>query len=254
MIKCSIYIICQNEEKHLKRLLDSVKDFDEIIIVDSGSTDKTLDIAKKYTSNIFHKDWLGFAAQKEYARSLCNNDWVLNLDADEELTEELQNEIIQVIDENKIDGLDIKISSQYLGKFNNTKSKFNRRIRFFRKELGYYPEKLVHESIIVNGKIKKANGFIFDYGTIDLKTHIEKINSYSSLRAEEKNKKNKKASLLKLLLVFPLSFFKSFIIKRGFLNGTRGFIAATNNSFYAFLKEAKLYELNNKEIKKTDHQ
>lgn len=247
MIKASVYIICKNEEKHIKRVLESVKDFDEIILVDSGSIDNTLEIAKDYTKNIYHQDWIGFAKQKEYARSLCSNEWVLNLDADEELTNELKNEIIKTIDENKIDGLNIKISSLYLGKFNNEKSKFNRRIRFFRKSLGYYPEKLVHESIVVNGKIKKAKSFIYDYGTIDLKTHIDKVNAYSSLRAEEKLKKNKRSSLLKLLFVFPLSFFKSYVIKRGFLNGTRGFIAAVNNSFYAFLKEAKLYELWNKQ-------
>ena len=246
MIKASVYIICKNEEKHIKRVLESVKEFTEIIIVDSGSIDNTLEIAKNYTDNIYHQEWMGFAKQKEYARSLCSNEWVLNLDADEELTIELKNEIISTINENKVDGLNIKISSLYLGKFNSEKSKFNRRIRFFRKDLGYYPEKLVHESIIVNGKIKKAKGFIYDYGTIDLKTHLDKINAYSSLRAEEKFEKNKKSSLLKLLFVFPLSFFKSYIIKRSFLNGTRGFIASMNNSFYAYLKEAKLYELNNK--------
>ena len=246
MIKVSVYIICKNEEKHIKRVLESVKEFTEIIIVDSGSIDNTLEIAKNYTDNIYHQEWMGFAKQKEYARSLCSNEWVLNLDADEELTIELKNEIISTINENKVDGLNIKISSLYLGKFNSEKSKFNRRIRFFRKDLGYYPDKLVHESIIVNGKIKKAKGFIYDYGTIDLKTHLDKINAYSSLRAEEKFEKNKKSSLFKLLFVFPLAFFKSYIIKRSFLNGTRGFIAAMNNSFYAYLKEAKLYELNNK--------
>ena len=250
MIKASVYIICKNEEKHIKRVLESVKDFDEIVIVDSGSTDNTLNLAKEYTNKIFNQDWLGFAKQKEYAKNLCQNEWVLNLDADEQLTEELKKEIEKVIEENKIDGLDIKISSQFLGKFNSEKSKFNRRIRFFRKSVGHYPDKLVHESILVKGKINKANGFIYDYGTMDLKTHLSKINEYSSLRADEKFAKNKKASFSKLLFVFPLSFFKSFIIKRGFLNGMRGFIAAMNNAFYAFLKEAKLYELNNKSEEK----
>lgn len=250
MIKASVYIICKNEEQHIKRVLESVKDFEEIVVVDSGSVDKTLEIVKNYTNKVFHQDWLGFAKQKEFAKNLCSNEWVLNLDADEQLTKELKQEIVNVINENKIDGLNIKISSSYLGKFNNEKSKFNRRVRFFRKSAGHYPEKLVHESIVVSGKIENAKGFIYDYGTLDLKTHLNKINEYSTLRAEEKFEKNKKASLFKLLLVFPLSFFKSFFIKRGFLNGLRGFIAAMNNSFYAFLKEAKLYELNNKKLEK----
>lgn len=242
MINASVYIICQNEEKHIKRVLESVKDFNEIIIVDSGSIDKTLEIASLYDTKIYHKDWLGFAKQKEYARTLCSNVWVLNLDADEELTDELKSEIKQSILENKINGLDIKISSKNLGEFNHPSSKFNRRIRFFKKDSGFYPDKLVHESIEVKGKINKAKGFIYDYGTINLETHLTKINSYSSLRAKEKFNKNKKPKLLKLVFVFPLAFVKSFFIKRGFLNGTRGFISAMNNSFYAFLKEAKLYE------------
>ncbi len=141
MIKASVYIICKNEEKHIKRVLDSIKEFDEIVVVDSGVKNyNTLNIAKEYTNKIFHQDWLGFAKQKEYAKNLCQNEWVLNLDADEQLTEELKKEIEKVIEENKIDGLNIKISSQFLGKFNSEKSKFNRRIRFFRKNSGHYPD------------------------------------------------------------------------------------------------------------------
>ncbi len=245
-IPASVYIICQNEEQHIGRVLESVKAFDEIVIVDSGSTDRTLEIAKKYTDKIFHQEWLGFSGQKEYAKNLCSHAWVLNLDADEELTAVLQNEIADTIKEDSVDGLDIKISSRYLGRFNHPLSKFNRRVRFFRKARGHYPEKMVHESIVIDGKVKKAKGFILDYGIVDLHTHVEKINAYSTLRAEEKSKRGKRASKLKLFTIFPLAFFKSFVIKRGFLNGTRGFVAATNNAYYAFLKEAKLYEKNQK--------
>ena len=102
MIKASVYIICKNEEKHIKRVLESVKDFEEIVIVDSGSSDNTLEIAKTYTNKIFHQDWLGFAKQKEFAKNLCSKDWVLNLDADEQITEQLKKEIIEIIEENKI--------------------------------------------------------------------------------------------------------------------------------------------------------
>lgn len=245
----SVYIICQNEAEHIRRVLESVKDLDEVIIVDSGSTDDTLEIAKEYTNKIYHQEWLGFAGQKEYAKNLCSHEWVLNLDADEQLTQELKSEIEETIKEDSIDGLDIKISSKYLGEFNHPLSKFNRRIRFFRKDKGYYPQKLVHESIVIKGKVEKAKGFILDYGTLNLETHLRKINEYSSLRSQEKVEKGKKASVLKLLTILPLAFFKSYVIKRGFLNGLRGFIAATNNAYYAFLKEAKLHE-KNKEIKK----
>jgi len=240
----SVYIICQNEAQHIRRVLESVKDFDELIIVDSGSTDETLTIAKEYTDKVYHQDWLGFAGQKEYAKNLCSNKWVLNLDADEQMTPELKGEIEEAIKKNSVDGLDIKISSKYMGAFNHPFSKFNRRIRFFRKSKGHYPEKLVHESIVIDGKVKKAKGFIYDYGTLNLETHVRKINEYSSLRAQEKAEKGKKASMMKLLGIFPLAFFKSYVIKKGFLNGTRGFVAATNNAYYAFLKEAKLYERN----------
>ncbi|SFV69514.1 glycosyl transferase, family 2 [hydrothermal vent metagenome] len=238
----SVYIICQNEAQHIRRVLESVKEFDEVIIVDSGSTDETLEIAKIYTDKIYYQKWLGFAGQKEYAKNLCSHTWVLNLDADEQLTPELKTEIEEIIKESTIDGLDIRISSKYMGKFNHPFSKFNRRVRFFRKSKGYYPEKLVHESIVIDGKVKKAKGFIFDYGTLNLETHLRKINEYSSLRAQEKAEKGKKASVVKLLCIFPLAFFKSYVIKRGFLNGIRGFVAAINNAYYAFLKEAKLYE------------
>lgn len=243
-IKASVYIVCQNEERHIKRVLESVKEFDEIVVVDSGSTDQTLDIVRNYTNTIYEHEWMGFAKQKEYAKNLCKHKWVLNLDADEEIDDTLKREIVEAIDNDCCDGLDIRISSISMGKFNSKLSKFNRRIRFFKKSAGYYPEKLVHESVKIDGIVKKATGFIYDYGSFNLETHLMKINNYSSLRAHEKYDKGKQSSLIKLLFIFPLAFIKSYFIKRSFLNGKRGFIASMNNAFYAFLKEAKLYEWN----------
>lgn len=242
-IPASIYIICQNEEHHIRRVLESTKEFDEIVIVDSGSSDRTLEIAKEYTDKIYHQEWLGFAGQKEFAKNLCLNEWVLNLDADEEIDDTLKQEIIDTIKRDNCNGLDIRISSISMGKFNHPASKFNTRIRFFKKAFGHYPDKMVHESIVIDGAIENAKGFIYDYGTLDIATHLSKINNYSTLRAEEKHAKGKKSSLLKLIFVMPLAFIKSYLIKRNFLNGRRGFISSVNNAFYAFLKEAKLYEL-----------
>ncbi|KIM04179.1 MAG: hypothetical protein KU29_10785 [Sulfurovum sp. FS06-10] len=256
MIQASVYIICKNEEQHIKRALESVKDFAEIILVDSGSTDETLNIAQHYTSKIYHQDWLGFSAQKEYAKNLCTSEWILNLDADEELSPILKEELICTIEKNNVDGLDIKISGHYLGHFNHPWSKFNRRIRFFRKTKGHYEPKMIHESIQVQGLVKKAKGFIFDYGSNTIHTQVHKLNDYSTLGAKEKFEKKNKPSCIKLFLIFPSIFLKNFIIKRSFLNGSRGFISCMNSAFYAFTKEAKLYELwytRHKNAHETDH-
>ncbi|MCR8684996.1 glycosyltransferase family 2 protein [Campylobacter ureolyticus] len=247
MIKASVYIICQDEEKHIARVLESVKDFNEIIIVDSGSTDKTLEIAKRYNVAIFHKNFLGYSAQKEYAKNLCSNEWVLNLDADEELSDNLKDDIIETINENKCQALEIKIVDFRLKPWQIKAIKQISRVRFFKKEFGVYPEKLVHESIKINGKILQVKGFIKHYGTDSISKKLEKTNTYSTLRANEKFNKGKKSSFLKLTFIFPVMFFKSYFIRRNFLNGRIGFIDAINNAFYAFLKEAKLYELYLKE-------
>lgn len=249
MIKASVYIITLNEEKYIKKALESVKDFDEIVIVDSGSIDKTIEIARCYTQNIIYHKFIDYASQKEFAKNLCKNEWVLNLDADEELDFDLKNEIIKTINEDNIQGLDIKIADFRLKPWQIKTIKQISRVRFFKKEFGYYPPKLVHESIKIDGKITKAKGFIKHYGTDSIAKKLEKSNTYSTLRAKEKFDKGKKSSFLKLIFIFPAMFIKSYFIRRNFLNAQTGFIDAINNAYYAFLKEAKLYELYLKEKK-----
>jgi glycosyltransferase involved in cell wall biosynthesis len=253
LIPASVFIICKNEEKHIARVLENTKDFAEVILVDSGSTDKTLEIASRYEVKIYHQDWLGFSKQKEFARNLCTSQWALNLDADEVIDEELRQEIIDTIAKDDCDGLYVRISGKFLYGFSHPWSKLNDRIKFFKKAKGHFPETLVHETITLNGKAKKAKGLIFDYGNNDLTTGVNKINAYSSLRAEEKMQKGKKYSILRLWLVFPIAWLKSYIIKRGFLNGSRGFIAAMNAGYYGYLKEAKLFEKNMEESLKDEN-
>lgn len=241
-IQASVYIITLNEEKNLARALESVKAFDEIVVVDSGSTDRTLEIAKQYTPRVFTHEWQGFAKQKEYAKSLCTHDWVLNIDADEEVDEVLLAQIAQTVSENRIDALNIRISEFFMGRFGRPKARHNAKVRFFRKSKGHYSGGLVHEGVVIDGRTENSQGFIRHYGEVSLSVKVEKNNLYSSLRAEEKRLKNKKPSLLKLLFIFPAVFLKSFLLRLNFMNGVRGFIGSTINAFYAFLKEAKLYE------------
>lgn len=240
----SVYLVVMNEEKNIRRVLDSLKGFDDIVIVDSGSQDRTLDIAKEYTQRIYHKDWDGMAAQKEYAKSLCQHDWVLNVDADEELTSKLKAQILDVVARSQCAGANIPIREHFMGVRIHDKTKKNFHIRLFRQSLGAYGNERFHESPTVSGRIETLAGEINHYGEVSIEVKVDKINRYSSGKALDKFEKGKKSSFLKLLLVFPIMFLKSYFLRRNFLNGRRGFISSMINAFYAFLKEAKLYERN----------
>lgn len=241
-IPASVYIITLNEAHNLERALESVKSFSEIIVVDSGSEDGTQEIARNFTDQVIHQDWLGYSGQKSFAMAQCNHQWVLNLDADEELTSALKNEIQNLIKRDEVDGLDIPIVDRFLGAPVHARS--NRRIRFFRKDKGHYNDVEVHESISVDGLIVPAKHPLRHYCFRTLAERTTKLNLYSSLKAEEKATKGKHANILKLILVMPVMFLKNYLLRRGFLDGQRGFINAMMTSYYAFLKEAKLYEVN----------
>ncbi len=244
-IKASVYIICCNEEQHIERVLENVKEFDEVILVDSGSHDKTLEIAQRFANVVIHhQPWFGYAKQKAFALSQCKNLWVLNLDADELLSDELKNDIKNAIALDNCDALSCSLSEVFLGKSSHRFSKHADKIRFFKKALGRYNlDILVHESISVRGKIHHANGVIYHYGLTSIETMIKKNNEYSTLAALTKFARHKRFNIFKLVCIFLWAFFRAYFLKRLFLNGARGFIHSMSIGFYAFLKEAKLYEL-----------
>ncbi|RKG32428.1 glycosyltransferase family 2 protein [Acinetobacter tianfuensis] len=256
MIPCSVYIVTLNCGPWLQDTLQSVQDFSEVIILDSGSTDDTYAIAQSFANTrISHQDWQGYAAQKSLALAQCKNDWVLNLDGDEVLSKELKAEIEQTIQANQIDALITPINDVFLGVPNSKHTKKHAKVRFFRKNKGQYDlENKVHENVIVDGQSVKAEGDIYHYGESSIFVKVEKNNQYSNLKAAEKFQKGKKPSLLKLSLVMPVTFLKSYFIRRSCLNGWRGFVNSMINAFYAFLKEAKLFEQHQNAAKKKQDQ
>lgn len=251
-IPCSVYIVTLNCAEWLDATLNSVKDFAEVIILDSGSTDRTYEIAESFANTrIMHQDWQGYAAQKNLALAQCQQQWVLNLDGDEVLSEALKKEIVQVISENKIDGLIIPINDVFLGVANSKHTKKHAKTRFFRKAKGQYDlANKVHENVVVDGDVIKAQADIYHYGESSIFVKVEKNNQYSNLKALEKFEKGKHPSLIKLILVMPMTFIKSYFIRRSCMNGWRGFVNSMINAFYAFLKEAKLFEQHLKQNKK----
>jgi glycosyltransferase involved in cell wall biosynthesis len=248
----SAFIVCCNEERNIRRCLESIKWCDEIIVVDSGSTDSTLQICREYTAKIFHRGWTGFVEQKRYALSLCTSDWILNLDADEEVSEELRLEIINSLVRSKqqdpTTGYFLSRVVFHLGKW-------------WRKG-GWYPEYSLrlckrsettwggadpHEKAMVKGPTLRLKGELRHYTYADLSNQISALNRFSETAAKTMHAKGKKASLFNILGRPPLRFIKFFLIKRGFLEGFPGFVVACLEAYYVFLKYVKLWELEHRQ-------
>jgi glycosyltransferase involved in cell wall biosynthesis len=240
----SVFIITLNEEHNIRRLLESLKPFQEIIVVDSGSTDKTLQIAKEYNAKVTYNPWPGYAKQKQFAMNLCSNDWVLNLDADEEIPKNLLTEIEQITSQEDIDAVRFARCDLFLGKKMHRYCSLFSNTRLYRKSKASFDLSfLVHESATIKGKQAYIKTPFLHYGYNDIDTLCSKLNDYSTLKAKEKFTKGKTANLAKLLLIFPIEFIRKLIFQRFALFGVRGFILSILYAHYALLKEAKLYSL-----------
>lgn len=251
----TVSIITLNEEKNLARTLESVKKFaDEIVIVDSGSTDKTEEIAKSFNAKFYFQKWLGYGPQRNKAIELASSEWVLNIDADEEISEELAKKIVDIKDDknDKIDVFKINFMSVCFGKKIKHGGWSNSyRIRLFKKNSGRFNENNVHEEFITNSHIGKINEYILHHSYSDLEDYFTKFNKYTTLGAIEYYKKNKKANLVSIVLNPIYKFIRMYFFRLGFLDGLEGFILAITSSLYTMVKYYKLKEIyrNNAYIK-----
>jgi glycosyltransferase involved in cell wall biosynthesis len=243
MIPISVYLVTFNEEQNLRRVLDSVPGCAEIIVVDSGSKDRTVEIAESYGAKVTHQSWLGMRDQKALALSLCTQPWVFNLDADEEVTPALWAEMQAFVARPTADALTTPFNEVFMGLPNHPWTRSNDKLRFARREVAYYGNADVHASLEVKGSRTRAQHSVYHYGEVSIEVKIAKLNRYSSEVAAEKAAKGTRFLLIRLLLNFPVFFFKSYVLRRNFMNGIPGFIGSFSNAFYAFMKEAKLYEI-----------
>jgi glycosyltransferase involved in cell wall biosynthesis len=241
----SIVIITKNEESILEDCLNAIKWCNDIVIVDSGSTDKTLEIAKKYDCRISHKDFNGFGEQKRHAVSLAKNEWVLSLDADEILDSRLQ-EFFQsgTFLTSETNGYELKRLMVYMNrKMIWSKLKNERILRFFNKKHGNFNLNKVHEGIVVNGNTEVLNGIILHYSYKNIEHHIEKINNYTSIAAQLMFEKNKKTSILHISIKTLVVFLQTYLIQGAILDGFAGFSWSVSATYYKALKYFKLREL-----------
>jgi glycosyltransferase involved in cell wall biosynthesis len=244
-VRISAVIITRNESRNIRRTLSRLYWCDEIIIVDSYSTDDTISICREYGCRIFFKTFQGYGDQKHYAVSLAKNDWVICLDADEVLSTELIAEIQDEFSRNPTcSGYALPMNLVFLGReFCHGKESGRHFLRLFRRSRGNFNRASVHERIEVTGTIGKFKHPLRHYSYDNLGQWIEKMDRYTTLSAEEAIKRGRNRSGLLLAVSVPFSFFRSYLLERNFLNGLEGFYWSVLNSYYHFTKYAKIKEL-----------
>lgn len=276
MIPVSVVIVTKNEEKNIRDALESVKDFDDIVIVDSFSEDRTLDICREYTEKVFQHPWQGYAKQKQMAVDYTEKPWILILDADERVTPELKAEIMEkctggtslsivynggssrkgesiftLRTKGKMGGFAgfyIPRKNFFLGRWIRHSGWWpDYTLRLFRKEISYVEQREVHEKVIVKGPVGYLKNPLKHYTYQTISDYIKKMENYSTLAAKEILSKNPQPSAISLIFKMTMSpvftFFKMFFLKQGFRDGIHGFILAILYSFYTFLKYAKAWEI-----------
>ncbi|GAB3935001.1 glycosyltransferase family 2 protein [Larkinella terrae] len=252
-IPVSVVVITLNAERTLKQALASVADWaDEIVIVDSGSTDATLHIARKFDSRVIYRKFNGFGAQKQYAVGQAKHDWVLVLDADEIVSEPLANEIIALFAGNPpaFAGYSLPRNLIFLGRVLRYSGQ-NRQpvLRLFNRREGSFTPVSVHESVRVNGEIGQLSGVLIHYSYGSLHDYVLKMNQYTTLSAEEMASRHKKANIPLQGLRFLFTFLKIYFFKGGLLDGYPGFIWALLSAVYPVIKYSKLQEIQDTEEK-----
>lgn len=241
----SVIIITKNEAHNIEACLKSVEWADEIIVVDSGSTDATVEISKRFTEKVVVTDWPGYGAQKQRALDLATKEWVLSLDADERVSKELKEEIFQNISNTENDAFEIYFRSEYCGKMIRFGDWLNdKQAVLFRRTKGAFVSLKVHERIEIQGKIGKLKGVIYHHAFPNLETVLRKMNDYSSWGAEQKHEQGKKGSLAKAISHGLWAFFRGYILRFGFLDGREGFLLAVSNAEGTYYRYLKLFYFN----------
>ncbi|WP_259014399.1 glycosyltransferase family 2 protein [Emticicia fluvialis] len=242
----SVVILTYNSTRTIRQVLEAVAGWaNEIVIVDSGSTDGTLEIAKEFGCSVFYKAFNGFGNQKRFAVEQAINDWVFVVDSDEVVTQELKNEIDASLESNTgYQGFKVPRILIFLGK----ELKYGREsklptLRIFNKRYGNYNTNDVHEDVVLDGKTLTLKNSMLHYSFSDVAEFFQKMNDYSSRSAFELYKKGKRASTLKVVTKFPVSFFVEYFIRLNFLNGYAGLVWSLTQAVYASLKYIKLKEL-----------
>lgn len=240
----SVLIITLNEERMLDRVLDSVRWADEIVIVDSGSSDRTEEIARRYTDGFHYQPYEGHGLQRRRSLELATGEWILYIDADEVITPELAASIQRVLeDPGDAAGFRFRLETWFLGKwFGRRGWRREWKVRLFRRDRGDFDDSPIHEGVTVHGRIGSLDGALLHYPYRDLEHFVEKMNRYSTAMAAELRSRGRTSTPAGAFAQGIIRFLRDYLAGGDFLYGGAGLIRSTVYGYYTFLKYAKLRE------------
>jgi len=242
LIKITAILITKNAEATIRRCIESVGWADEIVVVDSGSTDDTQAICRELGAKVtVTDDWPGFGPQKNRALDAASGDWVLSIDADEWVTTELREEISAIIaDPSAVEAYALPRRSSFCGRIMNHSGWWpDHVVRLFRRSNARFSDDRAHERLIVDGVTRKLKQPLMHEAIVDMEQMLGKMNLYSSASARMLHERGRRASILTALLHGGWAFFRTYVLRRGFLDGREGFILAVANaegSYYRYIK------------------
>lgn len=240
-MKITVIVITENEEKNIKDCLESAEWADELIVVDSNSSDSTVQIAKTYTNNIYNVDIKNVTEKRKFSVDKASNDWIFFLDADERITPELKDELLNLSANNEIDAYYINRKNYYLGKpINHCGMNPDFHIRLFNRKKATVNDRIVHEGIVVKGKTAKLTNCFLHYTVNDFRELIKKINYYSTMESLVHFQNGKKITKAGAFTHMIAAFLVMYISRKGFKDGAAGFFLSTADALTNFMTHLKL--------------
>jgi glycosyltransferase involved in cell wall biosynthesis len=241
--KLSVTIIARNEAADIGAAIASVAWADDILVVDSQSTDATADLARAAGARVIVRDWPGYIEQKNFAASQAAHDWILSLDADERATPALAREIQQTLEQPVHRAFQIPRVTWYLGEWIRATDWYpDYQTRLYDRRAARWTGRYVHEGVTVDGTTGRLRADLQHFAYRDISDHLETIDRYTTLAARQMHEDGRRASPVALLVQGPAAFLRNYLLRGGFRLGTTGLVVSTLNAYYVFLKFAKLWQ------------
>ena len=245
MPKLTVTIITRNEAANIAAALESVRWADEIIVVDSESTDETVAIARQFTAHVIVRPWPGYVAQKNFAAEQASHDWILSVDADERVSPALATEIRTLLaSDPAAAGYRIPRVTFHLGRWIRSTDWYpDYQLRLYHRRHAHWHGRHVHESVRTHGRVERLRGELQHYAYRDIAHHLQTMDRYTTLAAQQLYEDGRRANWIDILITPRLTFFRNYVVRGGFRDGMAGLVISAMNAYYVGLKFAKLWEL-----------